>query len=660
MRKPIGVTCAVALLGLMAAPAMAQSNLLLNPSFEEAAGNSQIWMGDYSTYNGPAAHNPNPMIYDGLQGLANLPGVADGEVIHTTWQTVAVSPTATLSFTGYAVVGPGANATNQVVIQLLNGGVTGAVIAGDTIDKADPPTWNQVSLSGTADTGLVTVKIQSTCETPCYEPLHECAAAARVDHFTLTSSEACTTQHTLTQNQNPTGNHDEDKTITLLGTDLDQVSDVKLVQAESQTVIDGTISLSFPTVIQVDLPIASEAPALGYYTIITEQPDCVAQTLVDAFEIVCSNPCELTGLQPPLLKAPQGEVEFTISGTNLVKDGASELSSVSLRLGSHVLTDDTPTVSGEQLLATFDLTGLPAGHYDLSGTRTDACDDPPVLSEAFVLQSELDLPNLLANPGFEDSLTGWDPIEGRAALEVVGSGWFGGTGPHTGTYCAGSVVNGGGPVSRGAMQTITVDNPRMCGPQTYNLTLSFWAWVWAGDPNASGYDSYVEGQLWVDGVQVASARRSSLDHPDPPIGEGSDYVQYVATWSGEVNTWIEARILLTADGRLGSTIPVANWGVVVADDIELTAGGCKVCPDPFADFDEDGDVDQDDFAFMQACMSGNGGGILPGCDCADADGERDINNDQLDVDQADWQLFEACASGPDVPADDTCDDPPPP
>ena len=73
------------------------------------------------------------------------------------------------------------------------------------------------------------------------------------------------------------------------------------------------------------------------------------------------------------------------------------------------------------------------------------------------------------------------------------------------------------------------------------------------------------------------------------------------------------------------------------------------CPDPFADSDGDGDVDQDDFATLQACISGVGG-VAAGCECFNHDGDSD-------VDQDDWEAFEECASGPDVPADETCDDP---
>ncbi|UCD30005.1 MAG: hypothetical protein JSV03_05890, partial [Planctomycetota bacterium] len=96
------------------------------------------------------------------------------------------------------------------------------------------------------------------------------------------------------------------------------------------------------------------------------------------------------------------------------------------------------------------------------------------------------------------------------------------------------------------------------------------------------------------------------------------------------------------------------------DDLEVTR--CILpCSDPFADVDEDGDVDQDDFAMFQLCYSGNGiqyPGTLDYCACLDqgdetGDGLPDFDGD---IDSFDFDAFQNCASGPDIPADITCDD----
>ncbi len=66
------------------------------------------------------------------------------------------------------------------------------------------------------------------------------------------------------------------------------------------------------------------------------------------------------------------------------------------------------------------------------------------------------------------------------------------------------------------------------------------------------------------------------------------------------------------------------------------------------DFDLDGDVDQEDFGYFQACYSG--GGIVhgdPACTSA-------LLDDDEDVDAADFALFDGCMTGPGIAADPNC------
>lgn len=79
---------------------------------------------------------------------------------------------------------------------------------------------------------------------------------------------------------------------------------------------------------------------------------------------------------------------------------------------------------------------------------------------------------------------------------------------------------------------------------------------------------------------------------------------------------------------------------------------CRVCHNPFADSDGDGDVDQADFAVFQVCFTGPDGELLNApcrCDCYDRDGNQH-------VDAGDFAAWKNCASGPGIPADPTCDD----
>jgi hypothetical protein len=74
--------------------------------------------------------------------------------------------------------------------------------------------------------------------------------------------------------------------------------------------------------------------------------------------------------------------------------------------------------------------------------------------------------------------------------------------------------------------------------------------------------------------------------------------------------------------------------------------GCAL-PIP-GDFDRDGDVDQEDFGHLQACMTGDANPVTdPACFDARLDGDSD-------VDMADFAIFYGCMSGADMPADPNC------
>ncbi len=81
--------------------------------------------------------------------------------------------------------------------------------------------------------------------------------------------------------------------------------------------------------------------------------------------------------------------------------------------------------------------------------------------------------------------------------------------------------------------------------------------------------------------------------------------------------------------------------------VHLTVEAPEFAP---CDFDEDGDVDQEDFGQFQACYSGAG---IPQND-PDCDG-ADLHQDG-DVDRDDFARFQQCISGPNVPADPLCAD----
>ncbi len=106
-----------------------------------------------------------------------------------------------------------------------------------------------------------------------------------------------------------------------------------------------------------------------------------------------------------------------------------------------------------------------------------------------------------------------------------------------------------------------------------------------------------------------------------------------------------------ADHGVQYLCEVTDWcgNTTTSDTITLNILP-KLCNFPWADGDDDGDVDQVDFGAFQLCYTGAEGGYdAEACGCFD----RDRNGN---IDHGDLALFVACAdgSGPDVPADAVC------
>jgi len=86
--------------------------------------------------------------------------------------------------------------------------------------------------------------------------------------------------------------------------------------------------------------------------------------------------------------------------------------------------------------------------------------------------------------------------------------------------------------------------------------------------------------------------------------------------------------------------------------------GATICHNPFADVDNDGDVDQEDFAVFQICYTGPQSGSIPMepayCSCLDV---HPLGAPDGSIDTGDLTLFEACASGPGIEAAKDCANP---
>jgi hypothetical protein len=115
-----------------------------------------------------------------------------------------------------------------------------------------------------------------------------------------------------------------------------------------------------------------------------------------------------------------------------------------------------------------------------------------------------------------------------------------------------------------------------------------------------------------------------------PLGTGLAYgasLAHVYALTPHAGDLLAGGEFTTADGMVSAYW--ARWG--------------PVGPFDPADFNHNCDVDRDDFNLFEACATGPGIPLNPGCE------NRDFDND-ADVDQSDFAVFQRCYSGENVPA----------
>jgi len=164
------------------------------------------------------------------------------------------------------------------------------------------------------------------------------------------------------------------------------------------------------------------------------------------------------------------------------------------------------------------------------------------------------------------------------------------------------------------------------------------------------------GFMWANSAQVVVNHHVRILDGN----ENGDTLAEFVRESGSFVDWTAFSLVGTPTGPLatvdwGFVNTSSDWNDAAAthvDQMSLTQAK-DPCHDPFADSDEDGDVDQEDFAVWQICVTQTGVAAgAPGdpadCVCLDV-------NDNGQINGADLAAFEVCASGPDVPADPCCD-----
>jgi hypothetical protein len=121
--------------------------------------------------------------------------------------------------------------------------------------------------------------------------------------------------------------------------------------------------------------------------------------------------------------------------------------------------------------------------------------------------------------------------------------------------------------------------------------------------------------------------------------------------------WFDGRYFWTAESiedTLGYIYQFEYGGMIVNQWLEPAFQGwsaCVVRAGTPGDFNDDGDVDMDDFARFMGCFTGPGGGpIEPECEAGDFNTDGDLDCD-------DWDLFKLAWTGPpsDPPRFGPCD-----
>jgi hypothetical protein len=195
----------------------------------------------------------------------------------------------------------------------------------------------------------------------------------------------------------------------------------------------------------------------------------------------------------------------------------------------------------------------------------------------------------------------------------------------------------------------------------YQSVPSGLVWTWAPEsermiPNDAQWHTYhvVQSSDWAQKVYMGIGIR--LDASSRP---------YPANTTEKVDVWIDnVRVIYKAlplPENCSNGFDDDGDGLAdCADPDCYFTPDCPCNPHVVFDVDNDGDVDQADFGFLQTCVTGtddpgNLFGTLPaGCQCLDVTGPGGEPDNAID--QQDLNLFELCASGPGILASPTCDD----
>ncbi len=206
----------------------------------------------------------------------------------------------------------------------------------------------------------------------------------------------------------------------------------------------------------------------------------------------------------------------------------------------------------------------------------------------------------------------------------------------TGPKWVGYVTNGANPatgVHGGMHRTVSVEPGKTHRFGGFVQTRAFGS---ADDP--------------IDGLAVARIGVDPTGGTDPDASTvlWSRFLFTSGVWREQTVDFVSpaGQATLFCQHRWEGFYPFPPWYIVGFEDLWL--GTLLPTPTPIPDFDVDGDIDQVDYGFFQACLTGPGVPQLdPACAKARLDPDEDADHD-------DFGIFQTCAAGPAVAYDPGC------
>lgn len=159
---------------------------------------------------------------------------------------------------------------------------------------------------------------------------------------------------------------------------------------------------------------------------------------------------------------------------------------------------------------------------------------------------------------------------------------------------------------------------------------------------------YPAGLVGTRGVAAAFSASPTCGHPPLVVQFTDESMGTIDNWEwdfgdGQTSTERHPVHTYTQPGSYDVTLSVSGQG-----SHSVTEPGFITVLHQPGDFDDDGDVDQEDFGRFQRCLSGSGNPQT------DSSCMRARMDDDLDVDESDILLFVGCYSGPGVTARRDC------